>query len=120
MDRRSFLKGAAVALASTAATTEALAVGMKPNGIRISCNPEHAGYRAWCQANGDRCRVRVYLNGKEVKHCSTADETLGMIVKGVETSEGNIAVDRIRGEYLEETLYGDVRVVIEPRATRKA
>lgn len=110
MDRRSFLKGAAVAFAAAPAAEMAAAAVLKPDGIRISCRQDDPGYRAWCILRGDHKKPMVYLNGRLCKFVSTADERLGIVIRGVETPGGNIAHD---GEnFLEETVYGDVGIVI--------
>lgn len=109
MNRRGFLKGAAVAIA--AAPAAANAAVFKADGIRVSSNKDDPGYRAWCIAKGDGKTVRVYLNGVEQKFASMADEARGEVRRAVLTPNGNLAIGN--DEVLEEIAYGDVRVTIE-------
>lgn len=111
MDRRSFLKGSAVALASASVASGALASGL-PNGIRASTSKDDPGYTTWVNAKRDGKEVRAYLNGYYERGAMTADENLGLIVRGVRDDDGYPVIDCSRDEIVMETLYGDVRIVI--------
>lgn len=108
MDRRSFLKGSAVAAVTLPAVASALAAN--PNGIRVSVEADDPGYRAYCLARGDGKKVDVYLDGTRQTSSLMADERTGTVKRVVLTPNGNFAHD---GEnVLTEQVYGDVRVVI--------
>lgn len=109
MDRRAFLKGAVFTVAAAPIGTEVPAAVIKSGGMRISVDPDDPGYRQYCVLRGDNKKITVFLNGQKYVG-KTADEAMGFVVGPVRTLEGNIAHD---GEnFLEETLYGDVRIVV--------
>lgn len=107
MKRRSFLLCSILAPAAAVATVAAAA---KPNGLRLSIEPEDPGYRAYCILNGDRKKITVFLDGVKT-NVITADESLGMVYRPVFTPDGNLA--HHGGTILHETVYGDVRIVVE-------
>lgn len=109
MNRRGFLKGAAVAVAATPAVASAAV--LKPNGIRMSSDKDDPGYRAWCIAMGDGKRPKVLLDGVPQKHCTMADEARGEVKRAVLTPSGNIA--KGYDDFLEEIVHGDVRIILE-------
>ncbi|KRA63119.1 twin-arginine translocation signal domain-containing protein [Rhizobium sp. Root651] len=109
MNRRGFIKGAALAVAAAPAAASASVI--KPNGIRMSTDKADPGYRAWCIAMGDGKKPKVFLNGVEQKHCSMADESLGEVKRAVLTPSGNLAIGR--DEILEEIVYGDVKILVD-------
>ncbi|QJS27469.1 twin-arginine translocation signal domain-containing protein [Rhizobium ruizarguesonis] len=109
MNRRSFMKGAAGAVA-VAPVIASVAVA-KPNGLRVSSEEGDAGYRPYCIAHGDSKKVRIYLDGIEQKYAVMADETLGAVKRVVLTPSDNFAHDG--QNILYEEVYGDVRIAIE-------
>lgn len=80
--------------------------------MRLSSDKDDAGYRAWCELNGDDKRVKVFLNGVEQRDVTMADEEAGEVRRCVRTSDGNIAVDKHAGEFLMETVRGSVEILI--------
>jgi len=111
MKRRSLLGLFATAPAMAAAASKVMAEPVKKaGGRRLSCKDDDAGYREYCMARGDGQTIKVFLNGEEQKECITADESEGMVVRLVKTAKGNIAHDG--GNLLEETVYGDVSIVL--------
>ncbi len=121
MDRRSFLTAAASTSAAVAVGVGTpIAIANAPEGFhRVSMDKaDDVGYRAWCMLNGDDLVARVYLNGAEVKWCRAADAREGWVRRSVETPGGNMAYDIAKGEILEETVHGDVRIEIVPRASK--
>ena len=110
MDRRSFLRSSAVAVATLPAVPASAVAMCKPDGIRMSSDKNDAGYRAWCEANGDGMAVKVYLDGVLQRDAVTADEAEGSVYRAARTPAGNFA--RSADEILHETVYGDVRIVI--------
>lgn len=83
----------------------------KPGGVRMSCEPDDAGYVPWGMARGDGKIVKVWLDGVEQKQCITADESVGMVKRVLLTPAGNVAVGN--DEVLTEVVYGDVRIVAD-------
>ncbi len=57
--------------------------------------------------------IEVYLNGVEVSEVVTADEELGVVVRAVTDSDGNIVVDYERSCVVYETLQGNVKIVFK-------
>lgn len=109
MRRRMFLAGAALSPIAALAGAPSL----PKNGTRISVEKDDPGYRNYCIANGDCMIGVVYLNGEKMKHCVTADESIGMVKVPVMTSKGNIA--HADGEILYEQKFGSVRVELVPK-----
>lgn len=109
MNRRSFL---AVAAAAPVAIATPVVAGPAPNlrGLRVSTDPDDAGYLAWVEARSDGKAVRVLLDGQEQKDCTMADETLGALTRIRRTAAGNIMVDPHQGVVIHETVTGDVRI----------
>ena len=113
MDRRSFLRGSAIAVTGVpAVAAPAVAAVLKPGGRRISIVRGDPGERLYSEACGDGKRVTVFLDGVEQKWCETADESDGFVDRIVETPGGNMAFNWAAGEVLKERVYGDVRIVI--------
>lgn len=114
MDRRNFLKGSVAALPIV---TGAAAMGavLKPEGRRFSMNKGDPGEANYAQALEDKQIIRVFLNGEEQKKCFTADEAQGMIVRVKMSRRGKPLVNLGTREFVEETVYGDVRIVLEAR-----
>src|SRR5690606_27382111 len=113
MDRRSFLRGSAVAVAGVPVVAAASCIAVrKLGGRRVSCVQGDPGERLYSQACGDGKTVKVFLDGVEQKWAETADEAEGFVDRIVETPQGNIAINRATGEILKERVYGDVRIVI--------
>lgn len=107
MDRRSFLKATAAASVALPVTA-AVAIG-KPNGVRVSCEENDPGYRAYCMARGDGHKVEVYLDGAHQRAALMADEAKGVVKRVVMTPKGNFAHDGVN--VLTEEVTGDVRIV---------
>lgn len=84
----------------------------KTFGIRVSCITGDPGEVRYAEALADGMKITVYLDGVECHGCWTADETEGYIVRPRKTAKGNIMVNRATGDILEETVYGNVKVVI--------
>lgn len=80
--------------------------------MRLSSDKDDAGYRAWCELNGDGKRVKVFLNGVEQRGVTMADDEAGEVRRCVHTPAGNIAVDKNAGEILMETVKGSVEIQI--------
>lgn len=111
MDRRSFLRGSAIAVAGIPAVAAASPIAVrKEGGRRISSVTGDPGHRLYCMARGDGQTVKVYLDGVEQKWAETADEAEGFVDRVVETPAGNMAHDG--RDLLKERVYGDVRIEI--------
>ncbi|WLS01743.1 hypothetical protein [Shinella oryzae] len=80
--------------------------------MRLSSDKDDAGYRAWCELNGDDKRVTVFLDGVEQRDVTMADDEAGEVRRCVRTPAGNIAVDKNAGEFLMETVKGSVEIQI--------
>ena len=52
--------------------------------------------------------INVYLNGKEVEWCFTADDERGEVVAAVMDKDGRPCTES--NEVMRETLYGEVRI----------
>ena len=57
----------------------------------------------------------VFLNGKRVQRCITADEDLGVVIVHAVGADGNVIFDREKGEVVREEVRGSVRVVLPVR-----
>jgi hypothetical protein len=80
--------------------------------MRLSSDKDDAGYRDWCILNGDGKVARIFLDGVEQKDATMADDVTGEVRRCIRTPEGNIAVDNIAGEFLMETVSGEVKIMI--------
>lgn len=80
--------------------------------MRLSSDKDDAGYRAWCELNGDGKRVKVFLDGVEQRDATMVDDEAGEVRRCVRTPAGNIAVDSHAGEFLMETVKGSVEIQI--------
>lgn len=109
MDRRSFLRGAAVA--PIIATLPA--ISSAPAGYeRVSCEKGDPGERAYALARADGKTVKVYLDGVEQKHAVTADANEGWVKREVVSPAGNIAYNPATWEIYREIVHGVVRIDI--------
>lgn len=84
----------------------------KPDGRRVSVIKGDPGERLYAELCGDNKVAHVFLNGVEQKHCMTADEREGLVVRTVITPNGNVAINWANEEILYETVFGDVRLEI--------
>lgn len=48
--------------------------------MRLSIDQRDPGYMMYGKLAGEGHKIRVLLNGAEVKHCTLADEELGVVV----------------------------------------
>lgn len=115
MDRRSFLRAAAV----LPLATPALALpGSGTEGItRISCEAGDPGEIAFAKACGDGRKVIVLLNGVTCPDVKTADAVEGWVKRCIRTGNGNIAFNRVTGQILHEKVYGRVEIRFEERTS---
>ena len=58
-------------------------------------------------------RIRVYLNGVEVKHVYSADDVKGEVINAVLDSRGRFRVEN--DQVKRQTLYGQVRIERSPK-----
>lgn len=105
ISRRSFFGAMAVAPMAGAAV-------IKSSGKRISCVSGDPGELLYCQARADGKTVMVYLDGEPQRLALTADESLGMVLRGVALEDGGVAFNPNTEKFLQETVYGDVRIEI--------
>ncbi|BCH33150.1 hypothetical protein MesoLjLc_50800 [Mesorhizobium sp. L-8-10] len=111
MDRRSFLRGAAVA--PIAVTGAAVQANSAPEGYeRVSTETGDPGERAYAMACGDGKRIKVYLDGVEQQYCLTADARQGWVKRHVITEQGNVAFNRATEEILTEVVHGRVEIAL--------
>lgn len=73
--------------------------------MRMSIRADDPGYENY-QRYG---RSTVFLGGKEVRFCITADEEEGMVVRYKTYSDSSLMV--ANGEIQQETLKGKVKIV---------
>lgn len=114
MDRRSVLRAVGVVsflplgtMCIHHAKAEAVAVA----GRRISTVKGDAGELFYAKLCGDGKVATVFLDDVEQKWCITADEAQGIVVRHIETEQGNIAIN-MATEILQETVKGRVRIAI--------
>lgn len=96
------LGGAAVALAASAEAKPA-------SSLRISIDRDDPGERLYAETIADGLKVRVFLDGREMKDVVMADPGLGEIKRAVKTAKGNFVLTADGQEVMYETLKGRVR-----------
>lgn len=120
MKRRSFFV-APLAAAVTVGAGTAISVNgntnantsINPNGLRLSSDDDDPGYALWYQLhNIEGKRIKVFLDGKEHKECTVADEKEGFIVQYRLDNNGHVIIDG--DEFVKERLNGKVRIEISP------
>jgi hypothetical protein len=109
MNRRSFLRAAAIAPAIAAMP----AISSAPAGYeRVSCEKGDPGERAYALACAGGKTVKVYLDGVEQKYALTADTNQGWVKRTVVSADGNIAFNRATEEIYTEIVHGAVRIEV--------
>lgn len=73
--------------------------------MRVSCNEDDPGYRPIDVTK----HLRVYVDGRQVRRCFTADEEKGVAYCFAEDSEGNLYLDP-EGEIKTVEFRGVVRI----------
>lgn len=120
LDRRSFFAaGSAAAFASfvtldsgprvTHVRAEDAEKPLKP--LRVSVVKGDPGERAYAECCADRRKITVYLNGQEQDRVITADAA-GTLTRISMSPNGNILVNFATNEIIEETVTGQVVIVI--------
>lgn len=121
MYRRRFLALLGLApLAAVAGLTRGIEAAAALPGLptvfrRVSCIKGDPGERAYGMICGDHKTVKVFLDGVEQRHALTADVDDGFVDRYVSTEQGNIAVNPMRSEALQERVYGRVEIRIVDR-----
>lgn len=81
---------------------------------RVSANKADPGYPQWKVAIEHGKTVRVFLDGVEVKDCTTADDVNGFVVRAVLDDAGRFQVDPVDpNQVWEETVTGKVEIRFE-------
>lgn len=115
MNRRSFLRGAAVA--PVIAVGAAIPAISAPGGFsRVSCEKGDPGERAYGIACAERKQVDVYLDGVKQKFALTADAKEGWVKRWIEAGNGRPAFNPATEEVLTEVVYGRVEIRLAPKA----
>lgn len=112
MNRRSFFRGAVALPTLLAGSLATPAVASNTRITRVSTDRvDVVGHRNYCMCLGDGKTVKVYLDGVEQRRAKAADSVEGWVKRLVTTPAGNVAHDG--RDLLEETVYGNVAIVIE-------
>lgn len=72
--------------------------------MRVSSDKEDPGYAF------DTSGIVVYLNGKKVSNCITADDKEGIVIVYVEDKEGQLVLEK--DCIKREELHGEVKLVL--------
>lgn len=78
--------------------------------MRFSVNKEDAGYQNYQALRSAKVVIDVLVDGEEVKDVRTADDLVGIVVRGVRDDKGNFKT--IAGNFVEETIRGKVEIRI--------
>lgn len=92
MDRRSFLRSAALAPVSVAAVASGKSHSAPLGYERVSSEKDDPGYLAWCTLNADKKTCLVYLDGVQQKFVLTADAKEGWIKRHILSPNGNLVI----------------------------
>ncbi|MDF1599722.1 hypothetical protein PZ895_08020 [Mesorhizobium sp. YIM 152430] len=85
----------------------------KVAAMRVSSNPDDPGYRQFMVAIENGKAVHPFLDGVEVKGCTTADEEKGFVIRCVLDSDGKAQIDPNDPERVwEERVEGRVEIKI--------
>jgi len=88
---------------------------IEPGRIRVSSVQGDVAEPFWASLIAEGKTVRVYLDGVEQPLADTADEQRGYIVRPATDSRGGIFVNTHTDQVIRETMFGEVKVVIEDR-----
>lgn len=81
---------------------------------RVSVNRGDAGYSQFCVAQAHGKKVFVFLDGKEVRDCVTADDERGFVVRCVLDDRGNVQADPVDPDTIwQERVMGNVEIRFE-------
>jgi len=79
-------------------------------GRRVSCVTGDPGERLYCEIVAQGKGIEVYLDGMLQRDAKTADEALGLVFRHAYASNGRPLYNRVSGEWIYETVYGDVEI----------
>lgn len=83
----------------------------KVAAMRVSSNTDDPGYQQFMVARENGKTVRAFLDGVDVKGCTTADEERGFVIRCVLDSDGKAQIDPSNPEVLwEERVEGHVEI----------
>jgi hypothetical protein len=78
---------------------------------RVSSEKNDPGYAQLCAAAANGKRTQVFLNGKEISYCITADEEQGFVVRCVLNRFGKIQLNPVdKSRVWTERVVGKVEV----------
>lgn len=77
--------------------------------MRVTCDRRDPAYAP------EHRRAIVFLDGKRVERCITADDKEGMVIVHPVDDAGRLLVDREKQELVRQELRGRVRIVIPER-----
>jgi hypothetical protein len=81
------------------------------DGLRLSTYKGDRGYTDWQFLQSQGRIIRVFLDGREIRECTLADEGLGYVEFCVTDAEGHVQVDPIKGdEILRNSAHGKVEI----------
>lgn len=111
MDRRNFLRGAAVLPLVPFAAPAIAAIPVPGRITRISCERGDPGEAAYGIACAEGKNIEVLLDGVAQK-CVTADSAEGWVKRPLMSPSGKIAVNLAGGTIVYEVAHGHVEIIV--------
>lgn len=78
--------------------------------MRLSMEETDPGYSKMIEIGGPSTKISVWLDGAKQEGCVTADEEAGFVLKCVRSDDGKPAFDKLKGEFLLESVTGEVKI----------